>query len=360
MPLCLFRSFFICSPLRSRPVRDPGLPASHRRAARVRHQQGAGQPGDLQPAAQGARTEGVGGGTDAARARPAPSRRLLTRPRCLPPPPSWPVARAQWNVCVVGSHELWEHPHINDLAYIPAFRDGELGYNISACARTHPPPPRPRCPRGVADARAPHTRPTSRGRLHLRHARRRVGAAGRVGAPGRGRGVPLPRGAHRVPGLRQPGQPPEVPHAVAGGGDGPGGVPRRGGGPHARRRPRPRRVRRRGAAGLGAAVVLRGAGAEAGWAGVGWPQRPRGAAGGGRHARFGRPGGALRQRGAAADCGAERGGAQRAARPGGRTARRAPAGQAQPGARPPHGRPSGVHGQPVLRVRAECVQSLGG
>ena len=36
----------------------------------------------------------------------------------------------KWNVCVVGSHELWEHPHINDLAYMPAERDGVAGYNI--------------------------------------------------------------------------------------------------------------------------------------------------------------------------------------------------------------------------------------
>ena len=36
----------------------------------------------------------------------------------------------KWNVCVVGSHELWEHPHINDLAYLPAERDGVAGYNI--------------------------------------------------------------------------------------------------------------------------------------------------------------------------------------------------------------------------------------
>ena len=36
----------------------------------------------------------------------------------------------KWNVCVVGSHELWEHPHINDLAYLPAERDGVAGYNL--------------------------------------------------------------------------------------------------------------------------------------------------------------------------------------------------------------------------------------
>lgn len=60
----------------------------------------------------------------------------------------------KWNVCVVGSHELWEQcvpraacaalrvrspadasrparsPHINDLAYMPAEREGVMGYNI--------------------------------------------------------------------------------------------------------------------------------------------------------------------------------------------------------------------------------------
>ena len=36
----------------------------------------------------------------------------------------------KWNVCVVGSHELWEHPHINDLAYVPATSGGVQGFNI--------------------------------------------------------------------------------------------------------------------------------------------------------------------------------------------------------------------------------------
>ena len=36
----------------------------------------------------------------------------------------------KWNVCVVGSHELWEHPHINDLAYVPALLNGRQGFNI--------------------------------------------------------------------------------------------------------------------------------------------------------------------------------------------------------------------------------------
>jgi len=36
----------------------------------------------------------------------------------------------KWNVCVVGSHDLYEHPHINDLAYMPAEKDGKFGYNL--------------------------------------------------------------------------------------------------------------------------------------------------------------------------------------------------------------------------------------
>jgi len=38
----------------------------------------------------------------------------------------------KWNVCVVGSHDLYEHPHINDLAYMPAENEvtGEFGYNL--------------------------------------------------------------------------------------------------------------------------------------------------------------------------------------------------------------------------------------
>jgi ferredoxin-nitrite reductase len=33
-------------------------------------------------------------------------------------------------VCVVGSHDLFEHPHINDLAYMPAIKDGRFGFNL--------------------------------------------------------------------------------------------------------------------------------------------------------------------------------------------------------------------------------------
>ena len=36
----------------------------------------------------------------------------------------------KWNVCVVGTHDLYEHPHINDLAFIPATKDGVFGFNI--------------------------------------------------------------------------------------------------------------------------------------------------------------------------------------------------------------------------------------
>jgi sulfite reductase beta subunit-like hemoprotein len=36
----------------------------------------------------------------------------------------------KWNVAVVGTHDLYEHPHINDLAYMPATKDGVMGFNI--------------------------------------------------------------------------------------------------------------------------------------------------------------------------------------------------------------------------------------
>ncbi|KAF8405023.1 hypothetical protein HHK36_009919 [Tetracentron sinense] len=36
----------------------------------------------------------------------------------------------KWNVCVVGSHDLFEHPHINDLAYMPATKNGRFGFNL--------------------------------------------------------------------------------------------------------------------------------------------------------------------------------------------------------------------------------------
>ncbi|KAK1301754.1 hypothetical protein QJS10_CPB12g01645 [Acorus calamus] len=36
----------------------------------------------------------------------------------------------KWNVAVVGSHDLFEHPHINDLAYMPAMKNGRFGFNL--------------------------------------------------------------------------------------------------------------------------------------------------------------------------------------------------------------------------------------
>lgn len=36
----------------------------------------------------------------------------------------------KWNVCVIGSHDLYEHPHINDLAYMPAMKNGQFGFNL--------------------------------------------------------------------------------------------------------------------------------------------------------------------------------------------------------------------------------------
>nr|GMC81038.1 ferredoxin--nitrite reductase, chloroplastic-like [Ipomoea batatas] len=36
----------------------------------------------------------------------------------------------KWNVCVIGTHDLYEHPHINDLAYMPAMKDGRFGFNL--------------------------------------------------------------------------------------------------------------------------------------------------------------------------------------------------------------------------------------
>ncbi|CAN4107693.1 unnamed protein product [Withania somnifera] len=36
----------------------------------------------------------------------------------------------KWNPCVVGSHDLYEHPHINDLAYMPATKNGRFGFNL--------------------------------------------------------------------------------------------------------------------------------------------------------------------------------------------------------------------------------------
>lgn len=36
----------------------------------------------------------------------------------------------KWNVSVVGTHDLFEHPHINDLAFMPATKNGAMGFNV--------------------------------------------------------------------------------------------------------------------------------------------------------------------------------------------------------------------------------------
>ena len=36
----------------------------------------------------------------------------------------------KWNVCVVGSSDFFEHPDINDLAFVPAEKDGRFGFNL--------------------------------------------------------------------------------------------------------------------------------------------------------------------------------------------------------------------------------------
>jgi ferredoxin-nitrite reductase len=38
----------------------------------------------------------------------------------------------KWNVTVVGTHDLFEHPHINDLAFMPATK-------VSGAAQALPP-----------------------------------------------------------------------------------------------------------------------------------------------------------------------------------------------------------------------------
>ena len=40
------------------------------------------------------------------------------------------LGQGRWNVCVVGSHDLYEHPHINDLAYVPPLKDLRFGFNF--------------------------------------------------------------------------------------------------------------------------------------------------------------------------------------------------------------------------------------
>jgi len=36
----------------------------------------------------------------------------------------------KFNVAIVGTHDLYEHPHINDLAFVPATHDGVDGFNV--------------------------------------------------------------------------------------------------------------------------------------------------------------------------------------------------------------------------------------
>eukprot|EP00242_Pyramimonas_sp_CCMP2087_P010300 CAMPEP_0198212628 /NCGR_PEP_ID=MMETSP1445-20131203/26849_1 /TAXON_ID=36898 /ORGANISM="Pyramimonas sp., Strain CCMP2087" /LENGTH=602 /DNA_ID=CAMNT_0043887123 /DNA_START=226 /DNA_END=2034 /DNA_ORIENTATION=- len=36
----------------------------------------------------------------------------------------------KFNIAVIGSHDLYEHPHINDLAFMPAEKDGVFGFNV--------------------------------------------------------------------------------------------------------------------------------------------------------------------------------------------------------------------------------------
>ena len=37
----------------------------------------------------------------------------------------------KFNVSVVGTHDVFEHPHINDVSYVPATNAaGEFGFNV--------------------------------------------------------------------------------------------------------------------------------------------------------------------------------------------------------------------------------------
>eukprot|EP00898_Chlorokybus_atmophyticus_P002636 jgi/Chlat1/3373/Chrsp23S00271 len=36
----------------------------------------------------------------------------------------------KWNVAIVGTHDEFEHPHINDLAFVPAIKEGVFGFNV--------------------------------------------------------------------------------------------------------------------------------------------------------------------------------------------------------------------------------------
>jgi ferredoxin-nitrite reductase len=54
-------------------------------------------------------------------------RYILNGGKCNPEITNLP---RKWNVSVVGTHDLFEHPHINDLAFMPATKDGVLGFNV--------------------------------------------------------------------------------------------------------------------------------------------------------------------------------------------------------------------------------------
>lgn len=155
----------------------------------------------------------------------------------------------KWNVCVVGSHDLYEHPHINDLAFVPAKKDGRLGFNVwvggllTATRRARAAGSRLNCVRALCVA-GPRTRERpacarSRGaapsetRLIIPSAPQVRGELGarRVGPRGRRRGRHL-GGPHDVPRLRRPPEPPEGAHDVARGADGRRDVPGGGGAPH--------------------------------------------------------------------------------------------------------------------------------
>nr|ALT54467.1 nitrite reductase 4 [Musa AAB Group] len=101
-------------PCRHRPPRDRRHPPLHQPALRLRHRQFPRQPRRHQ---------------------------LVSPPLLLPllwrGAYSYPCVLVcvprrprKWNVCVVGSHDLYEHPHINDLAYMPAMKDGRFGFNL--------------------------------------------------------------------------------------------------------------------------------------------------------------------------------------------------------------------------------------
>ena len=63
----------------------------------------------------------------------------------------------KFNICVVGSHDMFEHPHINDIALVPATCNdtGKLGFLVEV-KRAHEtnraPTVRDRSPAAVAES----------------------------------------------------------------------------------------------------------------------------------------------------------------------------------------------------------------